>query len=131
MARYHGKTGVVYMSTTGTGTAVPTTAFKSFTLNMPTDKVEVSAFGDTNKQYVQGLADVSGDLSGWWDDTFDSLYDAAASTDGIKLYLYPSSSATTKYWYGPAWVDFSISTANDAGVEITGSFVANGAWGQL
>lgn len=131
MARYHGKKGVVYLSITGSGAAVAAVALRSWSLNTPTDKVEVSAFGDANKQYVQGLPDASGDLAGWWDDTSDQLYDASRSTDGVKMYLYPSSDAPTKYWYGPAWVDFSISVGNDAAVAISASFVANGAWGQL
>ncbi len=131
MALYHGKKGVVYMSTTGGGTAVATVAIKSWSLNMPTDKVEVTAFGDSNKRYVQGLPDATGDLSGWWDDTSDALYDASRSTDGVKMYLYPSSDAPTKYWYGPAWVDFSINNPVDGAVEVSAAFVANGAWGQL
>ena len=131
MPRYHGRKGVVYMSATGSAAAVLVIGMRSWTINMPTDKVEVTAFADSNKQYVQGLPDVTGDLAGWWDDTSDALYDSSRSADGVKMYLYPSSDAPTKYWYGPAWVDFSISVANDAGVEITGSFAANGAWGQL
>jgi len=131
MARYHGKKGIVYISTTGSGTAISAISLNHWTLNSATDKVEVSAFGDVNKQYVQGLPDLSGDLSGWWDDTSDQLYDASRSSDGCKLYLYPSSDATTKYFYGPAWVDFSMDAGNDAGISVKGSFVANGAWGQF
>lgn len=131
MARYSGRKGVVYISTTGSGTAIAAVGMRSWTLNSPTDKIEVTAFGDANKRYVQGLPDATGDLAGWWDDTSDDLYDASRSTDGVKLYLYPSSDAPSKYWYGPAWVDFSITTANDGAVEVSASFVANGAWGQM
>ncbi len=131
MARYHGKKGVIYMSTSGSGAATTTVAMNKWSLNMPTDKVDVTAFGDTNKVYVQGLPDTTGQVSGWWDDTSDALYDGSRSSDGVKLYLYPSSDAPTKYFYGPAWVDFSIDVANDQGVPISGSFVANGAWGQM
>ena len=131
MALYHGKKGVVYMSTTGGGTAVSVVGLKSWSLPLPTAKVEVTAFGDSNKAYVQGLPDATGDLSGWWDDTSDAMYDASRSTNGVKMYLYPSSDATTKYWYGPAWVDFSIDTSNDAGVSVSANFSANGAWGQV
>jgi hypothetical protein len=128
---YAGRKGVVYMSTTGTGTAVSVVNLKTWSLNMPTDKIEVTAFGATNKQYVQGLPDATGDLSGWWDDTSDALYDASRSTDGVKMYLYPSSDAPTKYFYGPAWVDFSITVDVSGAVETTAAFVANGSWGQL
>ncbi len=131
MARYHGKKGVVYISTTGTTAAVAAVAMNKWSLNMPTDKVEVSAFGDSNKRYVQGFPDVTGSLAGWWDDTSDQLYDASRSTDGVKLYLYPSSDAATKYWYGPAWVDFSIDVSVSGAVSVGASFVANGDWGQL
>lgn len=131
MSAYAGRKGVVYMSTTGSGTAVSVVNLKTWSLNMPTDKIEVTAFGDANKKYVQGLPDATGDISGWWDDTSDALYDASRSTDGVKLYLYPSSDAATKYWYGPAWVDFSITVDVTGAIETTASFVANGSWGQM
>jgi len=131
VARYHGKKGVIYMSLTGTGTAVNIIALNRWRLNSATDKVDVSAFGDVNKVYVQGLPDLTGEISGWWDHTSDDLYDGSRSADGVKLYLYPSSDASGKYWYGPAWVDFSIDVGSAAGVAISGTFVANGAWGQV
>ena len=131
MGAYAGRKGVVYMSTTGSGTAVAVVNLKTWSLNQPTDKIEVTAFGDANKKYVQGLPDATGDISGWWDDTTDALYDASQSTSGVKLYLYPSSDAPSKYWYGPAWVDFSITVDVNGAVECSGSFVANGSWGQM
>lgn len=130
MARYHGRRGVVYGSTTGAGTAVKIASLSKWTLDMATDKVDVSAFGDTNKQYVQGLPDVKGELSGWWDDTDDSLFDGAESTDGVKLYLYPATTAAAKYFYGPAWLDASIDVAANGAISVKGGFVANGAWGR-
>lgn len=131
MGAYAGRKGVVYMSTTGSGTAVTVVNLKTWSLNMPTDKIEVTAFGDANKKYVQGLPDATGDISGWWDDTSDAMYDASRSSDGVKMYLYPSSDAPTKYWYGPAWVDFSITVDVTGAVELSASFSANGSWGQL
>lgn len=130
MGAYAGRKGVVYMSTSGSGTAVSIVNLKSWSLSMPTDKIEVTAFGDANKKYVQGLPDATGDISGWWDNTSDDMYTASRSTDGVKLYLYPSSDASTKYWYGPAWIDFSINVDVTGAVEISASFVANGSWGQ-
>lgn len=130
MARYHGKKGVVYISVTGTGTAVAAISLNSWSLNSATDRAEVTAFGDTNKQYVQGLPDLTGDLAGWWDDSSDQLYDASRSADGVKLYLYPSSDAPSKFFSGPAFVDFSINTPADGPVSISGSFAAAGDWAQ-
>ncbi len=130
MGAYAGRKGVVYISSTGSATAVAAINLKSWSLSQPTDKIEVTAFGDLNKKYVQGLPDATGELSGWWDDTSDQLYDASQSTSGIKLYLYPSADAPSKYWYGPAWVDFSITVDINGAIEISGSFSANGSWGQ-
>jgi hypothetical protein len=101
-----------------------------WTLNMTTDKTEVTSFGDANKTYVQGLKDLAGTLSGFWDSANDALFDAADSADGVRLYLYPSADAPTIYWYGPAWLDASISVGVGGAVSVSGSFVANGSWGR-
>ena len=130
MARYHGKKGVIYLSTTGTGTAVAGVSLSAWTLNKNTDKSEVSAFGDVNKVWVQGLPDIQGTISGWFDDTNDALFDGSESADGVKLYLYPSSDAPTNYHHGPAWLDATISVPNTGPATISGTFAANGAWGR-
>ena len=130
MARYHGAKGVIYGSTTGTGAAVNLISLSKWSLDMATDKVAVTAFGDLNKTYVQGLRDIKGTISGFWDSTDDSLFDASESADGMKLYLYPASTAATIYFYGPAWMDASIDVDSAGAVTVSGNFVANGAWGR-
>lgn len=128
-ARYHGKGGLVYMSTTGSGNAASIT-LREWELSMTTDRVETTSFTDTNKTHVQGLPDISGSLAGYWDDTDDTMYDGSRSSDGVKMYLYPTSLVLTKYFYGPAVLDFSINTAVSQAVEVSGTFAANGTWGQ-
>lgn len=131
MAKYHGKKGVVYMSTTGTGNAVNVANLSEWTVNFATDRVETTSFTEANKTYVQGLKDVQGTFTGFFDDTASAdLFTSADSSDGVKLYLYPSSDATTRYFYGPAWVDCSISTPISGAVTVNGSFAANGSWGR-
>lgn len=130
MPVYHGKSGVVYMSTTGSSAAVNVVYLSDWSVSFATDKVETTAFGDANKTYVQGLKDISGKLSGFFDSATDQLFDAADSTDGVKIYLYPSSNAATVYFYGPAWVDAEISCPVGGAVTISGSFAANGSWGR-
>lgn len=131
MARYHGKKGQVYVSTTGSGAAVAVTSLSNWSLSRATGRVEVTAFADTNKTYVQGLPDISGSFSGFWDDTVTTLEVAKDSADGCKMYLYPdAANAPTKYFYGPAWLDITdVTTGVDGAVSLTGSFQANGAWG--
>jgi hypothetical protein len=131
MAAYHGKSGVVYLSTTGSGNASQVIKLTEWSANMATDRVEVTAFGDTNKTYVQGLKDLQGAFSGFWDDTETKVFGAADSADGCKLYLYPSSDAPTKYWYGTAWLDASIDTGVSAAVAISGTFVAASSWSRM
>jgi hypothetical protein len=130
MARYHGKSGVVYLSTTGAAAATTIASLSAFSLDLSTDKVETTSFGDLNKTYVQGLKDIKGTFSGFLDDTALSLFTSADSTDGVKLYLYPSSASPTVYWYGPAWLDASIAVPVAGANTVSGNFVANGAWGR-
>jgi hypothetical protein len=128
MARYAGKKGAVYNSTTLAGATAAAVGLSQWTLNMATDKVNVTAFGDGNKVYVQGLKDVQGTLRGFWNDDNDALFDASESTDGVMLLLYPSTDAATKYFRGPAWLDMSIEVDVSGAVAINGSYVAAGTW---
>ena len=128
MARYHGKSGVVYVSTTGTGTATNVASLSAWTLDLDTDLVETTSFQDSNKTYVQGLRNVQGTLSGFWDDTETKLFTASTSADGCKLYLYPSSNAAGKYAYGPAWLSVSLDTGVGDAVTVSANFSANGSW---
>ncbi len=128
MARYHGKKGVLYLSTTGTGNATNVAGLTRWSIDMSTDKVDVTAMGDTTKQSVQGLPAGTGTLSFWWDHAVNTVYTAAASADGAKFYLYPSSDAPTEYFYGACWVDYSVEAAVDGAVGVTANLAANGAW---
>jgi hypothetical protein len=130
MARYHGKSGVVYMSTTGSGAATATVSLSGWSGDFATDKVETTCFGDPNKTYVQGLKDVKGSVKGFLDDTGLGLFTSADSTDGVRMYLYPSSASPTVYWYGPAWLDVSVDVPVNGANTLSGNFVANGAWGR-
>jgi hypothetical protein len=131
MAKYHGRKGVCYFSTTGTGAAVNVANLSAWSLSFATDKAETTSFGETNKTYVQGLKDVTGSFEGFFDDvTTAALFTAADSADGIKAYLYVSSDATARYFYGPAWLDMSISVPVGGAVTVSGTLSANGSWGQ-
>ncbi len=131
MAVYHGRKGVVYMSTTGSGSASSVVSMANWTLSRATDYAETTAFGDSNKTWVQGLPDISGTVSGFFNEASTTLYTGSTSSDGVKMYLYPSSDITGKYFYGPAWVDYSITTDNKDAVKISASYKANGSWGAV
>lgn len=131
MARYHGRKGKLYMSTSGSGTATPVASLTEWSLDSEPDTVEVTAFGDNNKQYVQGLKSISGSFSGFWDDSEDKLFQALESSTAVKVYLYPSVDAPSKYWYGTAWVGVSVKTGVGDAVAVSGKFSAGGDWGRV
>jgi hypothetical protein len=125
---HHGKNGAIYCSTSAAGVAGLVAHISDFTLDMVQNTVETTSMGDTNKTYVTGLKDVKGTLTGFWDDTDDTLFEAADSIDGVVLALYPSVIVPGKCFSGPAWLDVSIKTGVAAAVTLAGNFVANGSW---
>lgn len=128
MAVYPGRNGVVYISTSGSGTASAVIHLNKWSIDSSTDKIPVTSFGDPNKTYVQGLADIKGTFSGFFDDTETKIATGAASSNGIVMYLYPSSQAPSKFKAGPAWLDQSIDVDVSGAITISGTFVANGSW---
>lgn len=131
MAKAHGKNARVMVSQTGTGVAVPITGLSKYNLDRSTDTAETTEFGASNKTYVQGLPDIKGGISGFWDSASDPLYTAGNSTDGVKMYIYPDFvNAPTVYDYGPAWLSTSVDVDVSGAITIAGNFIANGSWGK-
>lgn len=128
MARYSGRRGRLYASTSAATVAVPVASLTDWALNLTTTRTEVTAFGDLNKVYIQGLQDVAGTFAGFWDDTDNTLQAASVSATGSNLYLYVSTDAASRYAYGVGWVDLSYTAAVGDAVKISGSFAAAGGW---
>lgn len=136
MARMHGSKGSVEMDSAGVGSPMAVIAsLNQWTLSMARDRAEVTAFGDTNKQYVQGLPDIKGTFAGFYDPGAGSpdegnavLFDAAEGTVAVTLKLIPSTLDPTKYWTGLAYLDTAIDVSANGAVSLSGSFVAAGDW---
>ena len=112
MVRRHGRNAQVYIGVTSGASASPVAFQASWSINMVTDKQDVTAFGDSNKVYVAGLPDSSGDFSGFWDDATSQTY--LAATDGLSrtFYLYPNvTSDPNTYFFGTVLPDFSMDGA--------------------
>lgn len=124
MAKYHGFKGQVRIN----GTLV---SLATWDLDKSTDKAKVTSFGDLNQVYVEGLPDVKGTVSGFWDNTDLTMLAAAENTAGVTLALYPSSLTPNIYHYGSALLDYKMSVDVEGSVKISGSFVANGSWGHV
>jgi hypothetical protein len=125
MARIAGRNGRMYANVTSGGTAEPITFLNNWSINFASDRIEVTAFGDTGKSYVAGLPDASGDYSGFYDDATNQFYSAAVDGVARKFYLYPSTSTNTQYWFGTAVFDFNVNAAVDGAVEVSGSWAAS------
>jgi hypothetical protein len=125
--KYAGKNGLVYMSVDGISAPVLVGGCRAFTLDMTTDKIDVTEFGQTNKTAVLGFPAARGTIDGFWaaDDT--TIRTAAQSLNGTNLALYPTSAIMTRYFGGPAWVDYSMRTDVNQAVTMTGNWEARGS----
>lgn len=108
-------------SSDGTGAAVPIVNLNSWSLDRTTDKIDTTSFGDLSKTMVVSLPDSALTFSGFWD-TDGEQYKIANNIDGgRKTYLYPTTSDTSKYFFGTFHHDVSVSTTVSGAVEVSGS----------
>lgn len=125
MSRIHGRNGRIYMGlASDTAVATPLPFFANWSMNFTTDKVDVTALGDTNKVYVAGLPDASGDFSGFYDDATVQTYTAAVDGLARKFYLYPSILNTAQYFFGTVLPDFKVNAGVSGAVEVSASWNA-------
>lgn len=125
MGRLHGRNGRIYMGlASSSATAEPLPFFADWSINFTVDKAEVTAMGDSNKVYVSGLPDASGDFSGFYDDATVQTYTAATDGQARKFYLYPSTNATTQYWFGTVLPDFAVNGGVSGAVQVKSSWNA-------
>jgi len=129
MARRHGSKGQVMMDDAAVpGTPTNVASLNKWSLDQAREKAKVTAFGDLNHQYVQGLPDIKGALGGWWDETELRIFDVAVGEDSVILKLIPSTITPTYFFTGPAYLDASIEVNSDGGVAISSEFVGSGDW---
>jgi hypothetical protein len=125
VGRIHGRNGRIYLGlASSTATAEPLPFMADWSINQVTDKAEVTAMGDTNKVYVAGLPDASGEFSGFYDDATVQTYTAAADGQARKFYLYPNLSTATQYWFGTILPDFSVNGGVAGAVQVRSSWNA-------
>jgi hypothetical protein len=128
--RRHGYKGEMSMDETGIGTTYTTVAsISGWTLEMTRDRVDVTAFADTTKIYVQGLPDIKGTYKGWWEAIASKpLIDVALGDVAVMLKLTPSLLDATTFFSGLAFLDASVEVAADGAVSISGSYAGAGPW---
>jgi hypothetical protein len=128
MARLAGRNGEVKV-TIGAATAV-VVPMASYSVNMETEMIDATNFGDTNKVEIRGLPSLSGDFSGFYETAASyHLFAAAQSDEIIQL-----SIALDKIGYptllidGPANLSASLNQTVNGAIEVSGSFSASGSW---
>lgn len=125
MARIAGRRGRLYVGlASGSAAAEPVAFLNSWSINFTVTKIDVTAFGDTNKTSLAGLAGAKGDFGGFYDNASSQLYTAATDGTARKVYLYPDTDLNTQYFWGTAVFDFNINGAVDGSVDIAGAWEA-------
>lgn len=124
--KYSGAQGLIYLSSTGTGSPVLAGGFRAFTIDNSREDIDTTEFGASNKTSVLGFPQSRGTFEGFWASDDTTLRDAANSSDGTNFAVYPSRFAMSKYFGGPAWVDYSLRTAVDQAVTVTGNWRSRG-----
>jgi hypothetical protein len=124
MARLAARNGRLYTALASGGTAEPVAFISKWTFGATSDSFEVTALGDSNKTYVAGLPDAQGTFNGFFDDATAQTYTAASDGVARRFYLYPDTPATSDYWFGTAFFDFSAEGDVGGPVTISGSWKA-------
>jgi hypothetical protein len=125
MSRFAGRNGRVYLGiASAAATAEPLPFVAAWSLNFPIEKIPVTAMGDSRNVYLGGLADQSGDFSGFMDDATAQTYTAAIDGAARKFYLYPDTTSTSKYFWGTIIVDASFNANVSGAVEMSASWSA-------
>lgn len=124
MAKIAGRNAAIYLGATTSAAASPLTYQNSWSMSFTSDKIDVTSFGDTNKTYVVGIADATGEFSGFYDDASAQTYTAA--TDGLsrRFYLYPNSNTPTQYFFGTVFADMNVNGTVAGAVEVSATWNA-------
>jgi len=127
LARIAGRNAVIYIGATTSAAASLLTFQNTWSMSFEVEKIDVTAFGETTKTYVAGIADASGEFSGFYDDASAQTYTAAIDGLSRKFYLYPNSNTATQYFFGTVFVDMSLNGAVAGAVEVSAKWNAASA----
>lgn len=105
----------------------------NWTLTVTRELQEARVFStiDQSTAWVEqegGFRSWSGSISGYYDDTDETIVEAiVGGTSGKKaLWLYEDRGCATSYWYGEAWVDIDENISVDGYAELNADFTGNG-----
>lgn len=129
MARIHGKNGQVKMDPAGGSSVVTVADINGWTIDMSKDRVDVTSFGDTNKQKVVGLPDFSGTINFRWSTASSpTLFAVILGSVAPFLHLIPNILEPTYLFKGLAYLDGSLSVDSNGAVTGACKWDAAGNW---
>lgn len=126
MAKVHGRNGQLYMGIASSTAAAEAVAFLSeWSLDVSTDTVDATAFGETSRTYLAGLPNATGSFSGFFDTATAQVFTAGSDGGPRRTYLYPTTPSTAgPYWYGTAFFSGSVTASVTDAVKVSGTFNA-------
>lgn len=126
MARQSGRKGLLLIQLTTASTAESTISHMvDWSINFTVEQLDATAMGDSNKTYVAGLADCTGQVSGYLDaSTTTDTYQAAVDGVARTFKLYPNRDDTGTYYSGSAIWDFSEQASVSGLDQFSASFAA-------
>jgi hypothetical protein len=110
--------------------ATPVAFIADWSINFTTQKVDVTALGDSNLTYVAGLPNAEGDFTGFFDTATAQTYLAAIDGLSRNFYLYPSTINSTspyQYFFGTILADFTVAGGVASAVTMKASWAAASA----
>jgi hypothetical protein len=131
MSRISSRNAVIYMGITTAAEASLLTYQNTYSLSLEFERIDVTAFGDSTKQYVAGIADASGEFAGFLDDASVQTYTAAIDGLPRKFYLYPSSLNTARYFFGTILADMTINGQVAGAAEVSSTWSAAGPFARV
>ncbi len=104
-------------------------SLNAWTIAGDRDLVDVTSFGDEQKNFLAGLKNASGTFAGFFDtDYIRALFDAADAANGTRFKITMSTDQPNFYITGPCWLSISLDGAVNDAVKVSATFSANGAW---
>jgi hypothetical protein len=126
-----GRYGLIRWDATGLPsppTPLTVVSVDSWKLSLKTAYIDVTCFQDTNLVYVQGLRDISGTITGYWNSSSYVLVTATGSAVAGYLELTPNTNESTYKFGGLAYMDADIDVQMKGAPKLSASFKAAGPW---
>ena len=131
MAILTGRYGIVKWDATGLPsppTPLTVISMNGWKLSLKTDYEDVTCFGDTNRVYIQGLRDISGSLTGFWNSASNVVIQATSSAVAGYMELTMNSNEPTFKFGGLAYMDADMDCTVKGAPKLSASFKAAGPW---